>query len=120
MGSTKGSTAALPVSLVPSDFVHLHNHTHHSLLDGLTKINALVDKVKEFISGSASPHLNVGDIRNFLLPIPPEKECRVLLILLEQRFDTIERLDSELNSMLIKAKQDKQAILFAAFSGKLH
>lgn len=80
----------------------------------------IVDKVKEFISGSASPHLNVGDIRNFLLPIPPEKECRVLLILLEQRFDTIERLDSELNSMLIKAKQDKQAILFAAFSGKLH
>ena len=48
MGSTKGSTAALPVSLVPSDFVHLHNHTHHSLLDGLTKINALVDKVKEY------------------------------------------------------------------------
>ena len=35
-------------SLVPSDFVHLHNHTHHSVLDGLTKINDLVDKVKEF------------------------------------------------------------------------
>ena len=30
-----------------SDFVHLHNHTHYSLLDGLTKIPELVDFVKE-------------------------------------------------------------------------
>ena len=34
--------------LKPSDFVHLHNHTHHSLLDGLTKINDLVDLVKKY------------------------------------------------------------------------
>lgn len=33
--------------LVTSDYVHLHNHTHHSLLDGLTKVGDLVDKVKE-------------------------------------------------------------------------
>ena len=30
-----------------SDFVHLHNHTHHSLLDGLTKVPELVSKVKD-------------------------------------------------------------------------
>jgi DNA polymerase-3 subunit alpha len=35
------------IQLKPSDYVHLHNHTHHSLLDGLTKIPDLVDKVKE-------------------------------------------------------------------------
>ena len=35
------------VKLKPSDYVHLHNHTHHSLLDGLTKIPDLVNKVKE-------------------------------------------------------------------------
>ena len=33
--------------LTPADFVHLHNHTHYSLLDGLTKIPDLVDFVKE-------------------------------------------------------------------------
>lgn len=38
---TKGSEA-----LKPSDFVHLHNHTHYSLLDGLTKVPELVDFVK--------------------------------------------------------------------------
>ncbi len=35
------------VPLKPSDFVHLHNHTHYSLLDGLTKIDELVEFVKE-------------------------------------------------------------------------
>ncbi len=35
-------------ALQPSDFVHLHNHTHHSLLDGLTKIGDLVSTVKEY------------------------------------------------------------------------
>ena len=28
-----------------SDFVHLHNHTQYSLLDGLTKVPALLDFV---------------------------------------------------------------------------
>ncbi len=34
-------------SLSPKDYVHLHNHTQYSLLDGLTKIPKLVDRVKE-------------------------------------------------------------------------
>ena len=35
------------IKLKPSNFVHLHNHTHYSLLDGLTKVPELVDFVKE-------------------------------------------------------------------------
>lgn len=34
------------MKLKNSDFVHLHNHTHYSLLDGLTKIPELVEFVK--------------------------------------------------------------------------
>ena len=33
--------------LGPKDYVHLHNHTQYSLLDGLTKLGPLVDFVKE-------------------------------------------------------------------------
>jgi DNA polymerase-3 subunit alpha len=29
-------------------FTHLHNHSHYSLLDGLSKLDSLVDRVKEF------------------------------------------------------------------------
>lgn len=35
-------------SLSVSDFVHLHNHTQYSLLDGLTKVPALMDQVKAY------------------------------------------------------------------------
>ena len=45
-GGNSGQSS--PAALKPSDFVHLHNHTFHSVLDGLTKINDLVDKVKGF------------------------------------------------------------------------
>ncbi len=44
--STKKET--LGSALKPSDFVHLHNHTQYSLLDGLTKVPDLIDQVKEF------------------------------------------------------------------------
>jgi DNA polymerase-3 subunit alpha len=37
----------LGAQLKASDYVHLHNHTHHSLLDGLTKPGELVALVKE-------------------------------------------------------------------------
>lgn len=40
-------TKAKTQGLKPSDYVHLHNHTQYSLLDGLTKVPALLDHVKE-------------------------------------------------------------------------
>ncbi|HEU5122403.1 MAG TPA: DNA polymerase III subunit alpha, partial [Candidatus Saccharimonadales bacterium] len=47
MGVETETTAASEVQLKPSDYVHLHNHTHHSLLDGLSKIPGLVQRVKD-------------------------------------------------------------------------
>jgi DNA polymerase-3 subunit alpha len=32
--------------LTPADYVHLHNHTQYSLLDGLTKVPELIEYVK--------------------------------------------------------------------------
>ncbi|MDO4684125.1 MAG: DNA polymerase III subunit alpha [Candidatus Saccharibacteria bacterium] len=48
MGETKANKRTdIGRMLKASDYVHLHNHTHHSLLDGLTKIPDLVNRVKE-------------------------------------------------------------------------
>src|SRR5574344_100217 len=37
-----------PHGLTPADFVHLHNHTHYSVLDGMTKVDELINRTKEF------------------------------------------------------------------------
>lgn len=47
MGKGENEEKQTNQTLEPSDFVHLHNHTHHSLLDGLTKIPELVTRSKE-------------------------------------------------------------------------
>ncbi len=47
MGDSKSTKQPVAAALMPSDFVHLHNHTHHSLLDGLTKIDQLASMVKD-------------------------------------------------------------------------
>lgn len=43
----KEKTEKTTVGLKNSDFVHLHNHTQYSLLDGLTKVPRLIDEVKK-------------------------------------------------------------------------
>lgn len=44
---TTGEDTVTRTGLQASDYVHLHNHTHHSLLDGLTKVDELVERVKD-------------------------------------------------------------------------
>ncbi|MFZ2126591.1 MAG: DNA polymerase III subunit alpha [Candidatus Microsaccharimonas sp.] len=47
MGADVKTKQEVKGALLPSSFVHLHNHTHHSVLDGMTKIPALIDRVKQ-------------------------------------------------------------------------
>ena len=47
MGAEVKTSTKKMTALRASDYVHLHNHTHHSLLDGLTKMPDLMAKVKE-------------------------------------------------------------------------
>ncbi len=46
MGVQEKTQKATGATLKPSQYVHLHNHTHHSLLDGLSKIPQLIQAVK--------------------------------------------------------------------------
>ncbi len=46
MGVQSLTTPVKDMVLTKSSYVHLHNHTHHSLLDGLSKISQLIDTVK--------------------------------------------------------------------------
>ena len=53
-------------------FVHLHNHTHYSLLDGLTKIEELVERAKE----QGSPAVAITDHGNLYGAIEFYQTCK--------------------------------------------
>ncbi len=57
----------LEKQLTVSDFVHLHNHTHYSVLDGLTKIPSLISAIKDFgmKSVAITDHGTMGGIIEF-------------------------------------------------------
>ncbi|MBQ2643629.1 DNA polymerase III subunit alpha [Candidatus Saccharibacteria bacterium] len=59
------------MNLKPSDFVHLHNHTHYSLLDGLTKVPELV----EFVKGEGMEAVAVTDHGTMSGLVELYKEC---------------------------------------------
>ena len=54
-----------------SSFVHLHTHSHYSLLDGLSKIKGMVRRAKEF----GMPALGLTDHGNMYGAIEFYKEC---------------------------------------------
>ncbi len=54
-----------------SDFIHLHSHSHYSLLNALPKIPELVDKAKEY----GMPALALTDNGNLYGAIPFYKAC---------------------------------------------
>lgn len=41
------SSSNKDAKFAPNEFVHLHNHTHYSLLDGLQKVPEMLDRVKD-------------------------------------------------------------------------
>ncbi len=55
-----------------SKFVHLHTHSHYSLLDGLSKVDELVKKAKEF----DMPALAITDHGNMYAAIDFYKQCQ--------------------------------------------
>lgn len=63
--------SSVPVSETPLEFVHLHNHSDFSLLDGAVKIPWYIEKVKEM----GMKHLALTDHGNLFGALHFEKAC---------------------------------------------
>ena len=80
-------------------------------------------KVTSFVAtktgGSASPHVNVGDIKEFVVPIPPISEQQKMLEQIESRLSVCDSIEQTVDTVLQQAEAMRQSILKDAFEGRL-
>lgn len=75
--------------------------------------------VASITGGSASPHVNVGDIKNFKLPVPPISEQIKLIEKLESRLSVCDSVEKTIDTALQESEAMRQSILKKAFEGGL-
>ena len=75
--------------------------------------------VTTITGGSASPHINVGDIKNFKVPVPSIKQQEYMLEQLEAKLSVCDNIEKTVDTALQQAEAMRQSILKKAFEGKL-
>ena len=92
--------------------------TPNLLMHWLNSPNLLA-RVCSLTGGSASPHLNVGDVKSFPVPVASDAEQKVILAEVERRLSVIDELEATVEANLMRADRLRQSVLRNAFSGKL-
>ena len=79
----------------------------------------ILSKVKKLVTGTASPHLNVGDVKAFKIPIPPLEEQKEIAQRAKKLFKVINLMGQEYQKASKLCDRLEQATLSKAFRGEL-
>lgn len=71
------------------------------------------------IGGSASPHINVGDIKKFPIPFVNIEEQLKVVSGIESRLSVCDNLEKIIDESLLQTEALKQSVLKKAFEGRL-
>jgi type I restriction enzyme S subunit len=88
-------------------------------LEAFLNSEAFKKQYAKQITGSASPHLNIGDIRKSLIPLPPLEEQRRIVAEVERRLSVVGEVESAVEVGLVRAGRLRQSVLRSAFEGRL-
>lgn len=123
-GGILGVACLIPDGLNPclgQRMMLLRCHTLFSpslLMHWLNSLEVLT-RVRSLTSGSASPHLNVGEVKVFPVPVPPFREQQEIVTEVERRLSVIDALEVTIKANVTRAERLKQSVLEAGFSGGL-
>lgn len=67
--------------------------------------------------GTGSPHINVGDIKNFDIPLPNIEQQERIVALIEEKFSICNSIEQTVDIALSQAEVMRQSILKKAFEG---
>jgi type I restriction enzyme S subunit len=90
-----------------------------TLLMHVLNLPLILARVQELTGGTASPHLNVADIKAFPVPLPPlEEQCEIVRRV-EALFKLVDAIERRVAAATVRAEKLTQAILAKAFRGEL-
>ena len=69
-------------------------------------------------TGSAHPHVNLGDIKKYSIPLPPTAEQEQIVAEVERCLSVIDELKVVIEANIKRADRLRQSILEQAFSGQ--
>ena len=75
----------------------------------------ILERVRVLVGGSASPHLNVRDIRAFPVPVPTLEEQGRVVAEVDRRLSIVREVESEIDANLQRARLLRRAVLARAF-----
>ena len=79
----------------------------------------ITHRVQELTGGSASPHLNVRDIKSFPTPFPPLAEQQEIVRRVEKLFAFADQIEARLTQAQTHVDRLTQSLLRKAFRGEL-
>ena len=75
--------------------------------------------VASITGGSASPHVNVGDIKSFMIPCPDIEIQKGIVLEIDSKLSVCDSIEQTVDTALQQAEAMRQSILKQAFEGKL-
>ena len=79
----------------------------------------ILKQVNSLVGGSASPHINVGDIKKFPIPLPPLEEQNEIIRQVEKFFKFADKLEEHYKKAKEKINKLPLSILAKTFRGEL-
>ena len=93
------------------DFVDLLYYLYYLNSEGFRS------QYREKITGTASPHLNIGDIRQLVIPLASPAEQRRVVAAIDQLFEQANAIEQAVEAARRRVGKVDQAILARAFRG---
>ncbi len=81
--------------------------------------NGVYNQLACDIVGATSPHVNIGDIREVWLAVPPIAEQNAIALHVQKALQALDRLDAAASGVIATLQERRTALISAAVTGKI-
>lgn len=96
-----------------------NSETHSAYLMWALNSDSVFNQVLEKVAGATSPHINISDIRNFDLAVPPLEEQIRIARKIDADVTKLDTLETEAINAIALLKERRAALISAAVTGKI-